>query len=392
MKLFIRSGVMIIIMLSLCVVAIFGDSGDIVESCNTFTFDMFHSIQRVDQDKNVFISPYNMYKLLSILKNGADDVAAEEISKVLHNEIGDISNLNDDMKHLRRAVSNQGEKVVVTMANSLWVSDGISLCDKYVNDIKKYYDTEVYYKSFNDIDIINSINDWAKKNTHGMIREIIDGINPYHPMILFSALYFKGKWKNPFDVRFTQSEDFTDYKGQISKVRMMNQKPHVDYMDNMDYKVIKFFFGDGEASMYFILPHNGTDSNEVNERFDLAALDRIDKSMVNEEVTMKIPRFRMEYQSEDMGDILRDLGISLLQEKGHLTSMSDNENLFLAKSFQKAVIEVDERGAEAADITAMIIGAYDDKPKTFKADHPFFFIIRNEDTGLILFMGKLLYP
>ncbi|HHH84376.1 MAG TPA: serpin family protein, partial [Firmicutes bacterium] len=208
---------------------------------------------------------------------------------------------------------------------------------------------------------------------------------------LINAIYFKGIWAKEFDPELTREEAFTDYQNKKGKAQMMHQTLSVAFRETEEYKAVRLPYGEGEAAMYIILPREGLGLNEFLDTLTLDKWETIIGSMVTEKIELAIPKFKMSYGVKRLNDALMRVGMEKIFYSGSLMNIMDDPRLFVEYVDHKAVIEVDEKGTRAAAVTIISIGksAYE-RPKEFIADRPFFFVIRDEKSGMILFMGKVL--
>lgn len=359
---------------------------------NSFAFDLFRSLQEEDAEENVFFSPYSIYTALSMLYNGATGRGKEEMAAALGYGDMELSDLNGRQLELKSMLERAGEKVKINVGNSLWANEGVTPRKSFNDALKRFYDSELYVRDFGDKKTVAEVNGWISDKTEGMIPEMLKGISPECVMFLINAIYFKGIWTHEFDPEATAGHVFVDHKGKETEVKMMHQTRRLPYWETREYQALKLSYGDGEASMYIILPRPGWNINDFLKGFDITEWNHLTGVMRSEETELGLPRFKMSYGVKRLNGALESLGMSHMFSPGYLMNITGDPRLYVEYVDHKAVMEVDERGTEAAAATIISVGkaAYT-KPRWFMADRPFFFIIRDERSGLILFMGKLLY-
>ena len=248
----------------------------------------------------------------------------------------------------------------------------------------------------------NDVNLWAKKETNGLIKEILpsDSVNNLTKLIFANALYFKGVWDQQFDTSDTKDYDFHIRNGNLVKVPFMTSKEDQFISVFDDFKVLRLPYGQGEDkrqfSMYFFLPNARDGLSALIEKVASQSelihqnLQRLSQKRVGD---FRIPRFNVSFGFET-SDMLKELGVVLPFSPGGLTNMVDfltDQDLFVSHIFHKSFIEVNEEGTEAAAVTAAVFGIKGVIPQVdFVADHPFLFLIREDLTETILFVGQVL--
>jgi len=363
----------------------------VAEGNNDFAFDMLKSLQEEDREDSIFFSPYSISTALSMLLNGASGEARKEMAASLHYEGVDLEILNERQLALKKSLEKGSAKVELSIANSLWAHLGVVPNESFQKALKEYYLSEFFTRDFSDKSVVGEINGWISDKTRRMIPAMLHDISPQSIMFLINAIYFKGIWAKEFDPELTREESFTDFKSNKKKAQMMHQTMSVAFRETEEYKAVKLPYGEGEAAMYILLPREGLGLNEFLDTLTRDKWETIIGSMYMEKVDLGIPKFKMSYGVKRLNDALIRVGMEKIFYSGSLMNIMDDPRLFVEYVDHKAVIEVDEKGTKAAAVTIISIGksAYE-QPKEFIADRPFFFVIRDEKSGMILFMGKVL--
>lgn len=251
------------------------------------------------------------------------------------------------------------------------------------------------------------MNSWAENSTNGLINGILPSgsLDEETKLVLINALYFKGTWDQKFDPSMTKTENFNLLNGQVVQVPFMTIMRHEEYYSRSfeDFKILKIPYQNCSNSlkfvMYFFLPHENdglpnlihtlnSNPRYLNQRFELW------RSQIPE---FWIPRFKFSFNFEAPESIMKDMGLTLPFSPGDLTGVSDSSwshKLYVSNIMHKAFIEVNEEGTEAAASTAVTFrlrsrGSY--KP-SFVADHPFLFMVREETSMAVFFIGAVLNP
>lgn len=372
----------------------------LVESDNKFGFKLFQEIIKEEPDKNVFISPLSVSMALGMTYNGADGSTQEAMQATL--ELSDLTRqeINECYQNLIEVLTGLDPKVKFQIANSIWYRQGFPVEDEFISLNKTYFSAEVRGLDFNDPNASDIINGWVDENTNGKIKEIVDKvINPLTVMFLIDAIYFKGIWTYKFDEELTQDDWFTLPDGSEKSCRMMTQERDFQYFENDDFQAIELpYGGDGDFSMTIFLPRLQKDIDSLIAEFNYENWNQWINSFSEQEGTLQLPKFTLEYELT-LNDILKALGMTIAFDpfQADFTRMYKEkevaENLYISEVKHKAFVKVDEEGTEAAavtsvemDLTALPSGF------SMRVDRPFVFVIREDHSQTILFIGKIVEP
>lgn len=359
---------------------------------NGFAFDILEMLNREDVEKNMFISPFSISTALSMTYNGAVSETKDVMAEVLGYSNIELERLNKNYKNLIAYLNNVDKQVELNIGNSIWVREGEEIREDFINRNNKYFNAEIDMLDFSKKEAADKINGWIKDATKGKIKKMINPpISELVVMYLINAIYFKGEWTEQFDPKRTYDGSFSSGSGQNQDVRMMNRKGNIDYAEMDDCKAIRLSYGSGKTSMYCVLPGENTDINEFIANMDENKWNEIRESLSEtEDVTVKLPKFKMEYGIKNLNESLQSLGMeAAFSQDANFSGI--REGLFISRVLHKAVIEVNEEGSEAAGVTVVEMKecAMVEDPKMFVGDRPFIFFIAEEETGSILFAGKL---
>jgi len=369
-----------------------GEINENVIAANTgFAFDIFKQLNSEDADKSIFISPLSISTALTMTYNGAETTTLEAMTKALGYEGMDREAVNEGYWNLLTHLDNLDKKIELNIANSIWIREGQAIEEIFLNRNKSTFDAQVDELDFSKDKSADIINDWISNATKGKIDKMIDPpIDPNIVMFLINAIYFKGGWKNPFNPEATFDGTFTSIDGTKRSIRMMYHYGDAEYMKNDSLRAVRLPYGNGSTSMIAILPNEDIDINTFIEGMTEEKLDSIRNSLeVTEKTTLQIPVFKLEYGIKLLNDSLMALGME--EAFGGGADFSGiRPGIAISQVLHKAVIEVNEKGSEASAVTvvAMDESAPED-PAIFIANRPFIFIISDDTTGTILFMGKL---
>jgi len=369
----------------------------LIESDNKFGLKLFQKIAQAEGHKNVFISPLSIAMSLGMAYNGAEGGTAVAMQEVLELSGLSIEEVNISYKRLMNALTELDPSVQFQVANSLWYrGDFQQPRTGFLNVCVEYFNALVTGLNFNDPNAASIINTWVEESTDGRIEEIVDNpINPRYVMVLINAIYFNGEWTYKFDEDLTFDDWFYLPDGSQTACSMMQQRGSFEYYFHEDFKVLDLPYGDGAFRMTIFLPARtvGLDSLMAQfglENFDQELMRYWLSSFSRDSLDIFIPKFTLEYES-GLKDILATLGMGVaFTEMADFTKMYADGGVWIDQVKHKAFVEVNEEGTEAAAATSTIVTSGMDG--VFWADHPFLFMIRENHSQTILFMGKVVDP
>ncbi len=373
---------------------------NLVAANTSFGFDIFKELIEEDNKKNVFISSLSILLALAMTYNGALGDTSLEMAEALEFEGFDLEELNLGFSDLMVAVTNADRDIDMTIANSIWYRMGYGVKEDFIGRNEKYYNSEVNEIDFSATGAIDTINGWIEEETRGKIDKMISEIPVDAVMYLINAIYFKGNWTYPFDENFTVDDDFYLYDGTTKKVPMMSQQEKFGYCKGDNFSAIKLPYGEEKMSMYIILPDEGVNVDSVIESIDEEKWSSIKSSLYGCDVSLRMPKYKMEYGIKLLNDVLTNLGMGIafdpdMADFGGIVSSESGGGIWISKVLHKAVIEVNEKGSEAAAATVVEMiesAAPDGEIIEFTVERPFFFIIADDRSGSILFMGRVVEP
>lgn len=365
----------------------------VLDGNSKFAFDIFKALNSEDANDNIFISPFSISAALTMTYNGAEGETKAVMEKALGYADIDRALVNDSYKKLISNLKNIDKSISLNIGNSIWIREGEVINKEFISTNEKNFNAEVSSLDFSDSAAVDTINNWIKDETKGKIEKMLTGpIAPDIIMYLINAIYFKGEWSKPFDSKKTFDSDFHSYDGKTITVEMMSRKGDYEYAKGKDYKAIRLPYGEDKTSMHVILPDEGIDINEFINNMTPEQWNDIRGSLrKTNNVNLKLPKFKLEYGIKSLNESLKSLGMeNAFSDTADFSGI--NEDAFISDVLHKAVIEVNEEGSEAAAATvvAMPASAAPMEPKTFIADRPFIFLITDDTTGTIMFMGKVL--
>ena len=365
------------------------------DEANKFSLKMFAQMHKEEKsNENFCFSPLSASWALSMAANGADGTTREQMYETLGFSCNDAEKINAfQQKIIKRLAILDPEKVTVSVANSMWVNENFKIKKEFEKSNTAYYDAAVKNIKFDDA-AAKAINDWCSQKTEGKITEIVKEINPLAELFLINALYFNGRWTDTFNKKRTKEEEFTKENGEKIKVQMMHLKDNLYYYEDENVQMVAKPFGQKKLDMLFILPREGVTMDKSVQLLS-ENLDAWYSDTEMEEVNLGLPRYKAEY-STSLKKCLQSLGMSdaFTPGKANFSALS-KEPLFIGDVLQKTFVKVDEEGAEAAAVTSvtlMAMAAGPPKPKNMVINRPFIYIIRERETGNILFIGRNGHP
>ncbi len=372
-----------------------------------FSSEIFNKIVKNESKdgeikKNIFFSPLSISLALSMVYNGAEGDTVTETGEAL--QFGGLSKeeINNGYKSLTNTLEDKSKSIELDIANALFGNKKIKFKKDFIRTIKDYYDGEYNSLDFNDKKSLKIINDWVYKNTKGKIKQIISDIDPSAILYLINAIYFNGKWKISFDKDETHDRTFTLMNGSDKEVKFMFSEGEYEYKEKEKYKAAKLPYGkEGSVNMYLFVPREEVDKNNFFEFLKLFDKENIKNTLSGFYTEyldyLILPKFEFDY-SKSLAKILKDMGMKKIFSGGANLSGIANGNPTVSKVIHKAYIKVNEEGTEAAAVTVVEMedgcapGGSSRKSVGVTADKPFVFIIRDDETNTILFMGVVTDP
>ena len=362
---------------------------------NMFAFDLFYKILQTTNEKNVFISPLSVDFALGMTLNGANSITKQEMKNVLHHSGLTDTQINEYYQLMLNTLPSIDPTTKLNIANSIWYRKGFQFYQSFLDINAKYFNAEISSLDFSSPTALKTINDWCAKKTNNLIKNPLNKIDVNDVMYLINAIYFKGIWISQFEKKNTAKAPFNNENNSQSRVDMMcNPKGKFPYYSDSNAQYLDMGYGNGAFSMTVILPCNGKTLKDVYDNLSEEYFkDIVNNRLDSTKIEVYLPRFKTEYKTE-LNDILIALGMpsafDLPPGSADFSRMSQ-ANLKINKVIHSTYVEVNEEGTEAAAVTIVGIELTSAgvKPPVFRADKPFIFVIRENSTGVILFMGKI---
>jgi serpin B len=375
---------------------------DIVSGNNQFAFDLFHQL-RNQSSSNLFYSPFSISTALAMTYAGASSRTAEQMRKTLY--FGEGADFHNNYKKLiHQLISEKDNEFKLRTANGLWAQADYPFHKSYLDLVLSAYNPELKNVDFSkEVERENArldINHWVEKRTEDKIKNLLnpDDLSPDTKLVLVNAIYFYGAWNHPFLKQMSDEKSFFLSGEDKIVVPFMNDHSAYKFYEDAELKALEIPYQDNRASMVIFLPREKDGIKMLEKKFNYQYFNSVTASMMNQEVSVSIPKFKMEAKF-NLEEKLSSMGMpdAFTPFVSDFSAMSPAADLYISKVIHQAFIKLDEAGTEAAAATAVIMMKETSaRPieieKEFRADHPFLFVIRDNSTGSILFIGKLINP
>ena len=363
---------------------------DLVKRNNQFALNLFSEVKGLGSS---VISPMSVTYLMAMLANGAEASTREEIMATIGAKDFDINEMNAFYAYLMQRAKTADKHTTLNIANYIALNKEFQLKKKYASTIADSYKGAVEALDFNNPESTKRINGWCSEHTDNMIPSIIDQVEPSAVAYIMNAIYFNGTWADKFDKNNTKKEQFNGYTRDIKYVDMMHRNAKYYYTSNDVYSAVTLPYGSGTYSMTVILPNEGKFIPDVTKALNAKSIASLRSNMDECIVDLKLPRFTTEMKFS-LKDIIAKLGApSMFDASRSDFSSFASGNVYVSEMLQKAKIEVSEEGTKAAAVTMGMVkltSIRPDEPRRvdFHCDHPFIYMIQDNYTGAILFMGQ----
>jgi serpin B len=372
------------------------DLAEVVKGNNAFAFDLYASVGAADG--NVFLSPFSVAAALAMTYAGARGETAVQMEKTLHFNLAPV-HLNHGFASLLKRFNTTDKDYQLAVANALWGQQGMEFYPEFTESANNYYDA-----GFNQVDYMTNteaarqtINDWVATKTNQKIIELIKPgiLTNLTRLVLTNTIYFKGGWESQFDPGQTEEAPFTVSNEIKSNVPLMRQSAYFQYAQTDQLQIVELPYRGDAIVMDILLPAFESDLTELESDLQLPQFQSLLAQLAMREVQVWLPRFKIA-KAIRLNDQLQSLGMTDAFDaaKADFSGMAPF-SLYITHVLHNAFVEVTETGSEAAAATGVIMGenaTQSGKPVVFRADHPFFFVIRDRHFGSILFMGRVVDP
>jgi serpin B len=373
---------------------------DPVQANTAFALDLYTKLKTAEG--NLFFSPYSISTALAMTYAGARGNTEREMAEVLHFAMnqGDLHSSFSKLQGHLNEVRKKGN-IRLSIANALWAQKDYRFLRTFTDVVRKSYEAEAKNVDFRGEteNVRKKINAWVEENTENKIVELLKPgtVSEDTRLILTNAIYFKGNWARQFKKSQTTEMPFKLNSAKSVMVPMMQMnKEMCKYAENTKLQILELPYKGNDLSMVILLPRDVDGIRSLENEFSTDTLNMWLNNLHQQEVEIYLPKFKIEY-GMSLTDNLKEMGMVSAFNPGiaDFSGMDGTKSLYISDVVHKAFVNVDEEGTEAAAATAVTVhlSAYVERHiPVFRADHPFIFLIRDNGTGSILFMGRISNP
>ena len=370
----------------------------VVGAGNRLGIEVVKNLYGQSPNRNVFVSPAGLNMALTMTMNGASGDTRKAMAKALGLQSIDSRRVNKANAAMMANFGKPGPEVKISLANSLWLRKGVAFKPEFIRLNRGAFGARIEsLKSGDPKAGAAAINSWVKQNTNGQIDQVIDKVDPDTAMILANVLHFAGTWTFKFDPNGTTPGKFTLPGGKQKHVQMMHKRSALFYTyRGRDFQAISLSYGPYghlRFSMYIFLPDKPDGLNSFMKALTADKWNAWMAKFKEDEPELSLPRFQASYAADsEMKKVLTDVGMGIAFDltKADFRNMTA-ERVWIGRALQKSVLRVDEQGTEASSASAIdfLLGIGEGR---VVVDHPFFWAIRDNKTGQLLFAGVIVDP
>jgi len=350
-----------------------------------------------DSAGNVFFSPYSISTALAMVYAGAQEQTQTQMAETLNFTIVGEQLYPAFGALQKQIIEKDTQGYQIYLANALWLQEGVPFLQEFL-DRTAYFDAGRYQVDFfhEAENTQRQINAWIEEKTKGKIKNFIPagGVNRETALAISNALYFKGQWKTKFKWWKTRKSDFFVTVDHKIRIPLMHLKEKFNYCDQENLQALELPYKGDEMSMLVLLPKDVNGLEDIENMLTAEFLNTILSKMWKTKVSVYLPRFKMTWGTTSLKNTLAALGMSdaFSPGKADFSGINGQDGLYISDVFHKAFVEVNEEGTEAASGTFLTVAKSLSSELVFRADHPFLFLIRDNRSGSILFIGRLINP
>ena len=375
------------------------DVETVVKGNSAFALDLYARLK--EADGNLFFSPYSISTALVMTYAGARGNTERQTARVLHFALSQ-KRLHPAFAAIEselNAIQEKGD-VELDVANALWAQQGHAFLENFLTVIKENYGAKISFLDFKDAceAARRKINAWVEQKTRDRIKDLVKPgvLDQLVRLVLTNAIYFKGKWANRFEKELTRNLPFKVTAGTSVEAPMMCQENEFRYAENDNLQILELPYGAADLSMVVLLPGKVDGLPQLEAALNTKNLDAWLSHLREREVRVILPKFKTSSEFS-LSKTLSSMGMpEAFGDSADFSGMDGTEWLCISAVIHKAFVAVEEEGTEAAAATGVVMslkGAYpSSRPVEFRADRPFVFLIRDNRSGSILFLGRLVNP
>jgi serpin B len=375
------------------------DLSELVEGNSSFAFDMYQKLKE-DSNGNLFYSPYSISTALAMTYAGARTETESQMRDTLHFTLPQnllhpaFNKLSLELESRGQTVE-AGKRFNLNINNALWGQKDYSFLPDFLKVLGQNYDA-----GMNVLDFITSpeesritINDWVSNQTNNRIRDLLPqgSVNIYTRLVLTNAIYFDAAWKYPFPKDLTRNGTFKLLNNSTVSVPMMSHRAGFSYARGEGCQAVELPYEGNEISMVILLPDEGN-FTAFDNALNYDDISDIIGNLQTTDMSLTMPKFHFD-SSFSLKSYLAEMGMPLaFSEMADFSGINGNDELTITDVVHKAFVAVDEEGTEAAAASGVVVGIVSMPQTSVTIDRPFILLIRDVQTGAILFIGKVMNP
>jgi serpin B len=368
----------------------------LIEADNRFAFKLFREINRFESDKNIFVSPLSAAMALGMTYNGAAGSTQQAMQTALQLQGMSLEEVNQSYRDLIDLLRNLDPLVEFILANSIWYRNTMTVKQPFLDLASQFFDAEISALDFADPSASRTINAWVSENTNGKIERMVPDVIPAAVvMYLMNAIYFRADWTTRFDQSLTDDARFYLKGGSHTTVDMMRHDEPIGagYNGDAGVTIVDIPYGGQAFSMTVLVPDTPAGIDGLVDGLTEEQWGMWIDGLAYPGVVLSLPKFALEYEIR-LNAVLASLGMGVAFGPGaDLSGICCQPGaLYIDEVFQKAYVDVNEEGTEAAAVTVVVVATGATIPVTVIVDRPFVFVIRERLSGTVLFMGKVMDP
>lgn len=369
-------------------------SAKVLDAGQQFSFELFKELYTLSGKENMMISSLSVSYALGMTYNGSAGTTREAFRNVLHYGDLDDQEVNESYKDLMGQLIHLDEQVEFSIANSIWYKQGFTVLEDFISTNREYFDAAVEELDFADPEAKDIINGWIEEKTNDKIQDMLDYIPSSAVMYLVNAIYFNAKWKYQFDAEVTAPGVFFKADDSHSQADFMKVNGAFNFLSGQGFSAVELPYGDSAFSMVVLMPAYDSNLDELVEVMDQELWASLLATPVVRNVQIEIPKFKYGFKSL-LNDPLINLGMGVAFSDGaDFSRITPGGGIYISRVIHQTFIDVQEEGTEAAAATIVEMRETSAGPdeNVFRADRPFLYVIKENSTSAILFMGKVEEP
>jgi serpin B len=356
---------------------------------------LFNFLEGLDNQNNYSFSPLSLWTASAMVYVGAES----HTKKQFQTFFGFSENVNQHKDSCRLLLDNlllmKNKNEQFSFVSGVWHQQQFEIKKTFKQDVQAIFDTP--WQSVDFIDNSNreqtrvQINDWAEKNTNGLIKELINQgfFSALTRLVIANALYFKGEWKESFEEELTITDDFFVSSKEVKKAKFMRKSGDYEYAKGDGFQLLDIPFANEDLSMIIVLPDEG-ENTPLTEGLFYSLLTQKQKQLVY----IKLPPIKSEFNM-DLSSVFIKLGVKdAFSGSADFSGITGNKDLHISSFAHSCKIELNERGVEAAAASAIVMSLKSAPVSitNFTANRPFYYFLMDKKTNFIIIAGWYKIP